>query len=227
MILVIEGHEVKVARTVPLVSSSVNIYEAEFRFDSSWDGYTKTAVFAAGKTAVAVLLTSNKCTIPWEVLQSRGSLRIGVYGVSGDKVRPTIWSETLSVAEGVDDGDAPQEPTPTVYEMLLTELAGLDTRVGNLERNGGGGGGGGGTGLDGVGIESIEQTTTSTADKGVNVITVTLTDGTVTTFEVRNGSKGSPGTNGTTPVRGTDYWTDADKAEIKSYVDTAILGGAW
>jgi hypothetical protein len=33
--------------------------------------------------------------------------------------------------------------------------------------------------------------------------------------------------NGATPVRGTDYWTEADKAEIKSYVDEAILGGAW
>jgi len=35
------------------------------------------------------------------------------------------------------------------------------------------------------------------------------------------------GKDGYTPVRGTDYWTDADKAEIKSYVDNAILGGAW
>lgn len=29
------------------------------------------------------------------------------------------------------------------------------------------------------------------------------------------------------PVRGNDYWTAADIAEIKSYVDNAILGGAW
>lgn len=35
------------------------------------------------------------------------------------------------------------------------------------------------------------------------------------------------GANGKTPVRGTDYWTEADKAEIRSYVDEAILGGAW
>lgn len=33
--------------------------------------------------------------------------------------------------------------------------------------------------------------------------------------------------DGITPVRGTDYWTEEDKAEIKSYVDEAILGGAW
>lgn len=35
------------------------------------------------------------------------------------------------------------------------------------------------------------------------------------------------GADGKTPVRGTDYWTAADKAEIKSYVDDAILGGEW
>ena len=29
------------------------------------------------------------------------------------------------------------------------------------------------------------------------------------------------------PVKGVDYWTDEDKAEIKAYVDEAILGGAW
>lgn len=44
------------------------------------------------------------------------------------------------------------------------------------------------------------------------------------------GDKGDTGDNGEagyTPLRGTDYWTDADKAEIKAYVDEAILGGAW
>lgn len=35
------------------------------------------------------------------------------------------------------------------------------------------------------------------------------------------------GEHGYTPIRGTDYWTDEDKAEIKGYVDEAILGGAW
>lgn len=41
------------------------------------------------------------------------------------------------------------------------------------------------------------------------------------------GPKGDTGASGYTPVRGTDYWTEADKAEIRSYVDNAILGGAW
>ena len=36
--------------------------------------------------------------------------------------------------------------------------------------------------------------------------------------------KGDPGK---TPERGVDYWTNDDIAEIKSYVDNAILGGEW
>ena len=41
------------------------------------------------------------------------------------------------------------------------------------------------------------------------------------------GAKGDPGAAGYTPVRGTDYWTAADIATIKSYVDDAILNGSW
>lgn len=38
------------------------------------------------------------------------------------------------------------------------------------------------------------------------------------------GSKGDTGANGKTPVRGTDYWTPTDIAEIESYIDTAVVG---
>ena len=41
------------------------------------------------------------------------------------------------------------------------------------------------------------------------------------------GDKGDKGEDGYTPIKGTDYWTEEDKAEIKSYVDEAILGGSW
>ena len=41
------------------------------------------------------------------------------------------------------------------------------------------------------------------------------------------GKDGADGKDGYSPVRGVDYWTDADKEEIKSNVDEAILGGEW
>ena len=48
-------------------------------------------------------------------------------------------------------------------------------------------------GKEGIGIQSVEQTTTSTEDGGTNVVTVKKTDGTTSTFSVKNGSKGSTG----------------------------------
>ena len=83
----------------------------------------------------------------------------------------------------------------------------------------------GADGADGIGIQSVEQTTTSIEDGGTNIITVTKTDGTSSAFTVRNGSKGSTGATGATgaagytPVRGTDYWTADDIATIQSYID--------
>ena len=79
----------------------------------------------------------------------------------------------------------------------------------------------------GVGIASIEQTSKSTVSDGVNEIAIKLTDGRVFTFIVRNGSRGSKGDKGDPPTKGIDYWTAADKAEIKAYVDEAILKGEW
>lgn len=49
-----------------------------------------------------------------------------------------------------------------------------------------------------TGVESIVQTTTSHDDGGTNIVTCTLTDGTETEFEIRNGNKGSTGETGAT-----------------------------
>ena len=63
-------------------------------------------------------------------------------------------------------------------------------------------------GEDGVGILSVEQTTTSTEDNGTNIVTVTLTNGETFTFEVKNGRKGS------------DYvLTTDDKQDIADLID--------
>lgn len=43
------------------------------------------------------------------------------------------------------------------------------------------------------GIESIEQTTTSEESGGINVITITTSDGNTTKFEIRNGQQGANG----------------------------------
>lgn len=41
----------------------------------------------------------------------------------------------------------------------------------------------------------------------------------------KDGAKGDPGTPGKTPIRGTDYWTEADKQEIVNDVLAALPDG--
>ena len=80
---------------------------------------------------------------------------------------------------------------------------------------------------------TVKSVSTSSADGGSNV--VTFSDG--KTLTVKNGSKGNPGdpgTNGYTPVKGTDYYTEADKAALVTEVSgkvkfyaTANIGTTW
>lgn len=63
--------------------------------------------------------------------------------------------------------------------------------------------------LAGIGIESLEQTTISTDDSGINIWTATLTDGSTYQFEVRNGQRGEKGLQGATGEKG-DPFTYAD-----------------
>lgn len=76
-----------------------------------------------------------------------------------------------------------------------------------------------------------------TAGKIINakVSAATLEAGSEATAEMTEDAEGNvvikygipKGTNGKTPVKGTDYWTADDIAQIKSYVDDAILNGEW
>lgn len=92
----------------------------------------------------------------------------------------------------------------------------------------------GNSGTDGVGIQSVVQTTTSTADGGDNIITVTLTNGNTATFTVKNGSKGSSATvtvdsemsdTSTNPVQNKVAKAYMDK--FKATVRTANIGTTW
>ena len=90
-----------------------------------------------------------------------------------------------------------KEPEPPTPDWF-------DTIEKQLKELSGGGGGEGGT-IDEEMIKSIvEQELTAAKESGE--------------FD---------GEDGYTPQKGVDYWTPDDIAEIKSYVDEAILGGEW
>lgn len=140
-----------------------------------------------------------------------------------------------------DDGVSPTVSIATVsggHRVTVTDASG--TRSFNVMDGSDGAAGANGKdgqdGDDGVGIASVTQTTTSTADGGENIVTVTLTNGQKSTFKFKNGSKGSDGekgadgaagkdgADGKTPVKGEDYFTAADKQEmVQAVIDSGSL----
>ena len=117
-----KGNSAICTRKERLTSGMVGL-QCEFVFDGAWDGLARTAVFWAGNEKRDVLLTSDTCTVPWEVLKTAGyQLVIGVYGTNaeGTLVIPTVYAMCGGIASGADpSGDESVEPTQTLVEQIM------------------------------------------------------------------------------------------------------------
>ena len=117
------GNRLVLTEADRLVSGSINIYTCEFTFDDSWAGYMPTAVFECGGKAVEMAVIDNVCQVPFELLTPNARIRVGIYGISGDKRRPTTYAEWMPVERGTETGGAAETPPdPTVYEQLLQAI---------------------------------------------------------------------------------------------------------
>ena len=112
----------------------------------------------------------------------------GAIGTATDKLVATTTNGVLTAATTLAATSLAAGSTPTVSLSSGTLTFGIPK---------GDKGATGSTGPQGVSISKVEQTTTSTADAGTNVVTVTLSNGNTSTFNVKNGSKGSTGATGT------------------------------
>lgn len=71
------------------------------------------------------------------------------------------------------------------------------------------------------GDPGVSPTVAVSAITGGHRISITDKNGTKT-VDVMDGEDGDPGDPGKTPVRGEDYWTDADKAEIEAFIASEL-----
>lgn len=183
-----------------LTSRSVKTVFANFQFDSEWDEFpTKTAIFVSGNVVKSQILTAdNLCEVPWEVLVESGTLTIGIVGQNGEKIFPSVEAN-VPVLKGIyAEGTAPQEPSPDIYQQIVRLMQETQAIAQSVRNDAENGKFNGPVGPQGPQGEQ--------GPKGEN---------------------GADGEKGYTPQRGADYWTEEDIAEIKSYVDNAILGGEW
>ena len=123
---------------------------------------------------------------------------------------------------GVKDGETPGVEvtiSDNGVEFTFTLLKGDKGETGEKGATGETGATGA-KGADGVSVTSVEQTTTSAADGGENIVTVTLSNGNTSTFKVKNGSKGSKGDTGKT---GAVFTPSVSSAGVLSWSNNGEL----
>ena len=114
---------------VPLVEGTMNYLCASFEFSSEWEDMPKTAVFTYGEIVEQVVLTADdRCAIPANVIKPE-SFTVSVY--SGNQ----LITNTLEVNVYTNYPEHPPEPTPNVYEQIVTWLQTLEARVTVVELN--------------------------------------------------------------------------------------------
>ena len=143
----------------------------------------------------------------------------GIQGESGkDGASVTVASVSESTADGGDnivtfsDGKTLTVKNGSKGSQGIQGIPGENGKDGSNGKDGA-------TGATGVGVKSVTQTTASTEDGGSNIVTVTLTDGTTSTFTFKNGSKGSTGPAYTL--------NDTDKNAIASAVKASLKTETW
>lgn len=108
-----------VCNGIGVVSGSAEIYTAKFEFDDSWSEFAKTAVFECGNERVEQLIDNGECIIPWEILHADTYLRVGVYGVSGSKTMPTVYSDKIFVLRGAEPSEAAREHSADIFDQIV------------------------------------------------------------------------------------------------------------
>ena len=127
-----------IATVIPkLAQNNVNTVRLHVAFDSSWDAYpAKSAVFTTSHSSRPYPVTisaQGDCLLPKEVLIEEGKVYITVHGEnSSNGTTKSTTKLTVKVLEG-HPAIIISDPSPSVYQQLLTVNAVLEARMRQLE----------------------------------------------------------------------------------------------
>lgn len=122
------GEKLIVSEKVTIASGDINSAKLVVEFDEAWDGYpARTAILKNDKVTgdVEVLMVGNECTIPPEVLQKNGTLKIAVRAATTngtDILTSSVIAYTI--VEGASPGTTTLTPPMDLYQQYLAAMKG-------------------------------------------------------------------------------------------------------
>ncbi len=192
-----------------LVKGNINSFFIHFIFSPEWTDLVRTAVFSCGDTCVAVPLSSDICAIPWEVLAVPGKLFLALRGAdANDSVvlcSENVFLGKVSASLASEIAAEAHDPTPSIIDTLRADVETLKS-------------GGSGQGADGKSAYEIAVDNGFEGTEAEWLVSLKGADGS----DGIDGFNGSNGQDGYTPVKGRDYFTASDIADIVSEVVSSL-----
>ena len=109
-----------------VVSRSQDYLKAQFVFTEDWENTQKIAQFVRDDLKYNIMLDSdNTCLVPWELIVTKGSFSVTVWGNNyPNKDNIIITTNKLDISinpDGLDDELLPKDPTIGVEGGLLAQ----------------------------------------------------------------------------------------------------------
>lgn len=207
---IITGQRLELNNVPLIVSDSVDYLKAIFLFRSKvWEDCEKWAHFSQGDTVYDIKLTNNEILREDHLNLGHGRWEVYLHGTNKNGMRITTSSVRFNVKKS---GALNGVPMP---EIPLSVAESFDNRISMLEKSTPGGGGGGTTFFPHVSEDGVISWTNDGGFPNPSPASIKGPQG-------EKGDAGATGAAGYTPVKGTDYFTEADKAEMVQAVITQL-----
>lgn len=140
MKIIVNPHSLELQKTTDVNSGEYNIQNIEFEFSSEYEGLTKMAVFSNEDEAFTTMITNESCIIPSEILQTDGTIGLGVYGysVNGDNLikryspKPVFFNVELGSYQLAQESI---EPSSDIITQILAQLESQGEDIIALQNN--------------------------------------------------------------------------------------------
>ena len=138
MKIIVNAHKIKLEKEEIINAGEYNIQECNFEFSEEYENLVKVAIFSSQTNSYKVSIgNSNKCIIPYEVLENENIITIGVYGyeVNGEELikRYSPSPEHFQVEDGSYRlGEEVEPPSPSIIEQIEQQISELSDEISTI-----------------------------------------------------------------------------------------------
>ena len=140
MKIIVNPHSLELQKTIDVNSGEYNIQNVEFEFSSEYEGLTKMAIFSNEDNSFQTMINDGSCIIPSEILETDGTIGVGVYGysVDGDKLikryspKPVFFNVELGSYQLAEES---VDPSSDIITQILAQLESQGEDIITLENN--------------------------------------------------------------------------------------------